>query len=600
MNVRVITLALLLGFGPRGAFAQSVDAGLTAEAEGRWDEAIRVYQAAIEQQPARPDLWVRIADIEAVRGNIAGCVAALQRAAQAAPGDAAIYFRLSQAYSTAGQPGAALNAIEGALALQPNTVDFLRARAILSTWLGDYRRAQDSYRRIAAVGTLDSETTLAFARVSGWAGDTNEAVKQYERYLHDHPEVAEAWIELARNESWRGNYGGALQALAGYRARIGETAVYSETFAAVMAGAGRPTRAEDLVEPLLAETPDNLQLNLTRTLALAIQGRRREAWSSLDTVRLIAPDSRDARNAERVVRSLIGSSAAPTFSVYSDSDRLEQRRFAPYIIVGLMSGTQLSAGYERTQLEAQSGSGLDQLDGARQAEYVHSWVGVAQKFGRFTLGGDAGYAQPGASELATYRVAALARATDSLTVSAERTSGAVVISPRTVGLGLTQIAHRAQAQWAPTLQSVIVFDALAQDFSDGNQRVELTLSPRRSVARTAGFNLDLGLSAYRLQTRFDFDNGYYDPQRYEHYAVTAFPYFKFRENVGLSLSSAVGAQRDSSTNTFRFGGTVGGELTLGIYEPWVLKVNGSASMNRRLESGAFRGISGGAVLVRRF
>jgi tetratricopeptide (TPR) repeat protein len=600
MNVRLITLALLLGLGPNGAFAQSVDAGIAAEAAGRWDEAIRVYQAAIAQQPARPDLWVRIADIEAVRGNIAGCVTALQRAAQAAPGDAAISFRLSQAYSTAGQPGPALNAIEGALAIQPNGVDFLRARAVLSTWLGDYRRAQDSYRRMAAVATLDGETTLAFARVSGWAGDTNEAVNQYERYLHDHPDAAEAWIELARNESWRGNYAGALHALAGYRARFGETPIYSETFAAVMAGAGRPTRAEDVVTPLLAATPDNLQLNLTRTLALAMQGRRRDAWSSLDTVRQIAPDSRDTRYAERVVRSLIGSSAAPTFTVYSDSDRLEQRRFAPYLAIGLMSGTQLSAGYERTELEAESGSGLDQLNGGRQAEYVHSWVGVAQKFGRLTVGGDAGYAQPGSRELATYRVSALARATDSLALSVERSSGAVVISPRTVGLGLTQIAHRVQAQWAPTLQSAVAFDALVQDFSDGNRRVELTLSPRRSVARTAGFNLDLGVSAYRLQTRFDFDNGYYDPQRYEHYAVTAFPYFKFRENIGLSLSSAVGAQRDSSGNAFRFGGTAGGELTLGIYEPWVLKVNGSASMNRRLESGAFRGVSAGAVLVRRF
>jgi tetratricopeptide (TPR) repeat protein len=600
MNVGLITLALFLGVGPASAFAQSLDAGFAAEADGRWDEAIQVYQAVVERQPARPDLWVRIADIEAVRGNVAGCITALQRAAHAAPADAAIYHRLSQAYSTAGQPSAALNAIEGALALQPNAIEFLRAKAILATWLGEYRRAQEAYRRISDLEPLDSATTLAYARVSGWAGDTNEAVSQYERYLVVHPEIPAAWIELARNESWRGNYPGALHALASYRARFGETPVYSEAFAAVMAGAGRPTRAEDVVTPLLAATPDNLQLNLTRTLALAMQGRRREARSSLDTVRQLAPDSRDARNAERVVRSLIGSSVAPTFSVYSDSDRLEQRRFAPYISVGLMTGTQLSAGYERTQLEAQSGSGLDQLDDDRQAEYVHMWIGVAQKVGRFTVSGDAGYAQPGDGDLGTYRIGAIAHATDSLALSVERSAGAVVISPRTVGLGLTQIAHRAQVQWAPTLPSVIAFDALVQDFSDGNRRVELTISPRRSVARTAGFNLDLGVSAYRLQTRFDFDNGYYDPHRYEHYAVTAFPYFKFRENVGLSLSSAVGAQRDSSANAFRLGGTVGGELTLGIYEPWVLKMNGSVSTNRRLESGAFRGVSAGATLVRRF
>ena len=35
-----------------------------------------------------------------------------------APGTASIYFRLSQAYSTAQQPSAALKAVEGALALE--------------------------------------------------------------------------------------------------------------------------------------------------------------------------------------------------------------------------------------------------------------------------------------------------------------------------------------------------------------------------------------------------------------------------------------------------------------------------------------------------
>src|SRR5262249_40913264 len=152
-----------------------------------------------------------------------------------------------------------------------------------------------------------------------------------------------------------------------------------------------------------------------------------------------------------------------TFTVYSDSDRLEQRRFAPYVSVGLMTGTQLSAGYEHAQLEARNGSGLEQLDGQPQAEYAHTWIGVAQKVGRFTLGGDAGYAQSAARDLATYRVGAVARVSDNFELSLQRSSGAVVISPRTVGLGLTQIAHRAQAQWAPTLQSVIAVDALVQD-----------------------------------------------------------------------------------------------------------------------------------------
>jgi hypothetical protein len=343
-----------------------------------------------------------------------------------------------------------------------------------------------------------------------------------------------------------------------------------------------------------------LQLNLTQTVALAMQRQARAALSSLDAVRQIAPASQESRDAERVVRTMLSSSVEPTFTVYSDSDRLEVQRFSPRAMVSLRTGTQITAGYERTTLSARSGSGLDQENGATAADYRHSWVGVGQKLGPLTLNVQGGYAEPGAEQLVTYRVDVAARASDSLLVVLQRSSDAVVISPRTVGLGLTQIAHRAQVQWAPTLQSLVAFDAQLQEFSDGNRRLELLIAPRRSFARTAAFNLDLGVSAYRLETDHDLANGYYDPQRYEHYALTAFPYFKISENVGLSLTSALGAQRDSSTAAFRFGGTVGGEATFGIYAPWVLKVNGSASMNQRLASGAFRGVSGGVVLVRRF
>jgi hypothetical protein len=128
----------------------------------------------------------------------------------------------------------------------------------------------------------------------------------------------------------------------------------------------------------------------------------------------------------------------------------------------------------------------------------------------------------------------------------------------------------------------------------------MTISPRRSVARRAGFNLDLGATAYRLQTSRDFDHGYYDPRRYEYYAATVYPYFKVRENIGLALTGAAGAQRDNTSRSFRFGGNVSGEATFGIYRPWVVKINGGATLNSRLDSGAFRGVSAGAALVRRF
>ena len=85
--------------------------------------------------------------------------------------------------------------------------------------------------------------------------------------------------------------------------------------------------------------------------------------------------------------------------------------------------------------------------------------------------------------------------------------------------------------------------------------------------RTQRLNLDLGVVVSQLRTTTNFDNGYYDPRRYQYYAVTAYPYWKVSETIGAGLSLALGVQRDDFSPRFRFGGNASGELTFGIFSP---------------------------------
>jgi tetratricopeptide (TPR) repeat protein len=197
----------------------------------------------------------------AVAAEIAPC----GTRAAADPADAAVLSRLSQAYAVANQPEAALAAIERALDLQPEQPEYLRARATLATWAAHYDRARDSYRQLARLRPLELDVTLNYARVSAWAGDTNNAVSEYRRFLAGRPDAADVWLELARAESWRGNYASALDALSTYRERFGESPAYLSEMAGVMASGGRPSRAYQLLTPLLIATPDSYELNLTRT-----------------------------------------------------------------------------------------------------------------------------------------------------------------------------------------------------------------------------------------------------------------------------------------------------------------------------------------------
>ena len=602
MILRTLVLATLVSSaaGPLAAQTAAQSGVSQAMTPAQAEDAIRVARAAITLEPHRSDLWVQIADIEARRGNLTGCVEALQQAVAASPGDAALYARLSQTYASAGSGEAALHAIEAALALQPGRADYIRARATLATWAGDYRGARDSYRQLEALYPDDLEIALALARVSAWSGDTDRAVKQYKRFLQANQSNAPVWLELARAESWRGNYPGAIEGLEAYKAHAGETQSYVTELAAVLAASGRPGKAEDLLTPLLAQSPRDYDLNLTHTLALGRQQRAKAAFESLDTVRELSPDGPQTRTAERVLRNLLGSSADAPFSSYTDSDALNVQRIAPRAVVALNSGTRLSAGYERSRLDARSGSGLDALDGQTSATYEHTWASLAQRVGGITVNGQVGYATGNEHVSTTYGFGIDARLADSIRFALSRASGPFVISPRTVDLGLIAVSQRAQVDWTPTLRYQVLIDASFQDLSDGNHRWEVTLSPRRTMARRAGFNLDLGATAYRLETTRDLDHGYYDPREYEYYAAGIYPYIKVRENVGLAVTAALGVQRDNTEPSFHFGGNVSGEATFGIYRPWVVKVNGSATLNGRLESGAFRAFGVAAALVRRF
>src|SRR5215467_6725450 len=267
-QMKSLLFAALLSAGSAIAVAQPAvpDAALRAESTGAWDEAIQVYRGVLEANPRRADLWIRIADVESRRGNSKGVIDALENAVNADAKGASTYVRLSQAYAAAGLGMRALHAIESALALEPDQPEYLRAKAVLATWVGDYQSATDSYRRLTALVSADDALVLAYARVSAWAGDTDVAVREYERYLAMKPENADVLLELAKTESWRGNYSGAMAALDKYRERFGETENYSAEVAAILTNAGRPREAEKVLAPLLVSTPDNVSLNVTRTL----------------------------------------------------------------------------------------------------------------------------------------------------------------------------------------------------------------------------------------------------------------------------------------------------------------------------------------------
>jgi tetratricopeptide (TPR) repeat protein len=592
--------ACLLIAGTARAQSALPAAGLAAEGEGRWSDALHIYREQIDRNPAAGELWLRIADIEARLGRGRTAIEALQRAAAALPNDASVFAKLSQAYADQGHATAALRAIEGALKLDPAGDAYLRAHATLATWVGDYEAAADSYRTLRQAHPDEAALMLGFARISVWSGSSDRAAAEYRAYLATSNPEADAWLELARTESWRGNFASALETLDEYAARFGRTPAYARERVGVLARGGRPRQALRDLAPLLAESPRDFDLNLSRTIALAAVRRHGDALSSLAGADILRPGDADARAAASLVRSMLGSNVGPSTTFYNDSDGLQTFRVAPRFDVGFRSNTRFLGGYEHIDLQARAGSGLEQISGARSATVEHVWAGLTQRIGLLTVGGTIGQARPEAHELTTYSAFARFAPADSFAAAVERSSGFAAISPRTAGLGLTRLAHRAQIDWAPSLRYYLALEGSYEDLSDGNTRWEVFVSPRAVVRRTQRMNLDVGLLAHQFGASRNLDNGYYDPRRYEYYSVVLAPYWKVSDNVGVAFLAGAGGQRDDTDDRFRLGTNGSVEASFGIYERWLLKIHASATNNRRLDSGAFRGVSGGVVLLRRF
>jgi tetratricopeptide (TPR) repeat protein len=586
--------------GPARAQSDTPVAGLVAEGEARWEDALRIYRAQLQHAAGPVELWLRIADIEARLGRPQESIAALERAAAMRPGQAHISSRLSQAYAARGHARAALRAIEGALAVEPGSAEYLRAHATLATWAGDYGAATRSYRKLRQLHPQDSVLALALARVSVWNGSSDAAASAYRDYLNGPSPIAEAWLELARAESWRGNVVGALEALQEFRDRFGLTDAYARERVYVLARGGRPRQALAELGPMLAATPNDYELNLSRTIALASLQRHGAAASSLTDIDILKPGHDDTRAAASLVRSLLGSSVGPAGTFYSDSDGLRLLRTAPRFDLGFKSDTRLDGVYERTQLEARVGSGLEHISGARSATVEHGSAGLSQRLGPLVVGATIGRAVAESHSMLTHGAFVKFRPADTFAVSVERSSGFAIISPRTASLGLGRTTHRATVDWTVSTRYHLALEGSHEDLSDGNARWQIYVAPRVAIARSQRVNVDVGLLLHQFGARENLDHGYYDPRRHEYYAVVLSPYWKVADSVGIGLSANLGGQRDDASGAFRLGRQAAIEAALGIYGPWLLKIHGTTTNNRRLESGAYSGISGGVALVRRF
>jgi tetratricopeptide (TPR) repeat protein len=574
--------------------------GAAVEAEGRWQDAIKIYRQALSKDPADAQLWMHVGELEESGGNDTAAAGDFQKAADLAPNNARAYYGLATAYSSLNKPRQAFAAIERAVQLDPENVQYLQARAELAAWNADYAAAADSYERLEKLKPGDDKNLLRRARVESWRGNNDKAVSLYKDYLNKHPENSDALMELAQAESWRGNYGNALSLLEKYRGKVGVNDAYLKQRARVLAWAERPRAARELNDPLLKRMPEDYDVNYTNTIALHYGNRPSEAIKSLEQIDRLRPGTKEAYDLRRFVLTPVRSFVEGGFSFYHDSDHINMYRSYLKGSYKLRPETFLTAQANDDYLTAKAGSGLERTDGGERAWHNSGQIGIINRFTpEFSADAYAGGAYTQSHWTVPYGIGADFHFWDALSFRIERTFGFYVDSPRTLSLGIRRGVDHLTAEWRPDPVYTVVMLAGLNDYSDSNYQWEVQLAPRRAVFRTDKINLDAGVYLERQGFRERINNGYYDPRLYQRYMGQIFVYWKIDDDDGIGTVLGYGIHKDETMGGFRatYAGSVEG--TFGLYRDWMLKVSLGGMHNLRI-SGPYTAYTASLALTRRF
>lgn len=547
--------------------ATAVDSAVTAENQQRWDDASRLYREALKQHPDDVAAWTRLSNVEARRGNAVGAAEALEKASTLTPNDPALALAASQAWAQANKPQEALAACRRANTISPGQEDILRTCAVQANWSGDSAQSALFWDELLKVYAGRADDRRQYAQTLGWAGRLDDAVPVYQAYLAESPQDAATWLNYVQVESWRGDYAAAEKALATYRERFGETPEYHATRGRMLAWANWPDAAQAEITSLLVAHPDDYELNYTQTVIARNAQRQKEALDYLERARVLRPQSRDTFDLTRVTRLPNRPAVTLQGYAYEDSDSTSIQRLGLSGSASLNPRANLLAGVASEWNRADADSGYTTLDGDQSTLMSSVWLGgnyrFSQELGMEVRIGGLKMDDYGDKFIGSLR--ADVRPDDKLSLVFLASRAPFTPSPLAVSNAIMADQLMLQAYWRPTLESFVDGYLAYANLSDDNKRSEFGIAPRWAVMRTQAINLDVGLSGRWMDYSQHPNNGYWNPDNYQRYALTLLGQWKINDDDSVVVRLSPGEYKDASMGGFKYGTDATLEGTFGLY-----------------------------------
>ncbi|PCI97002.1 MAG: hypothetical protein COB14_09550 [Alphaproteobacteria bacterium] len=504
--------------------------------------------------------------------------------------------------SDASESALALQKIAASLAKTPNDLTLLKSHAEISTWDGKYKRAIASYQKILTVQPTNDGIILALANVEAWGGRLDDSAAHFEDYISRHGDNTDALLSYANIQSWRGDSADAIELIERYKDAGGDAQEYNKAITRFYAGSGFSNTALTMADETLRSDPHNYHAQFSRTLALRGGQRLSDAQLNMDALEHIPGDEKSKADLRRMVALPLRSHIRTAARYSWDSDQISIAALSTEGRYMVNHGLYIRAGAQSGYLRAARSTGLETINGNDRVRDVSGWIAADyEATDDLWLHGRTGRHDTNVTDsMGTYRFEVAYRPLDQFSFRASVDRDFHAVSPRAVSLDIARTERFLRTIWRPDLKYTVEGYIGYADFSDGNARWDVGIAPRRSVARTEKYNIDLGVSARWFGFDDELGNGYYDPATYQQYLVTAYSYYKLSDNSGVSLIVAPGVHKDESLDGFRFSGSVAIEGTFGVYDDWMLKTNAGFVNNIGQSSETYRGGELGLSLTRRF
>lgn len=225
-----------------------LQAGWEHQANGRWDQAERLYREVLDAWPDHPEAWCLLGTLDLMRGRFAEAAASFDRAIQIRPDFAQAHNNLGIARSEAGQAAEAEASYREAIRLAPGDAE---AYNNLGSTLRDLLRLDEAvaaFRQAVALRADYAEAWNNLGVALTDAGNLREAAASLRHAVGLRPHYAEAWQNL----------GNALR------------------------DAGDDVAAADAFDRSLAIRPDYPEARYNRALLLLQRGDEAAGWAEFE------------------------------------------------------------------------------------------------------------------------------------------------------------------------------------------------------------------------------------------------------------------------------------------------------------------------------